>query len=209
MKKWTGIFLMSLLAVVLLCSVCSGAAKTAQTPLALAGSAGEDWMAETDTALALRLNSLISMNAVFDDCMTDGAALVDAASGILIQQAAVQPDGSRAVPAASVSALISDLYGVQVDLSTLPAAYTQGLPAGYLRVMDHEANPMSQTLTGACLQEDGTVAATASLEYAGKALEVHYTFAADSDSPFGYVILAADIDQAPTASYGALSFFSH
>lgn len=206
MKKILGLLAALALAAVISCSVLSSPATGSVSALQSADSSQVALLDTADAALTQRLKSLISLNAVFDDCVGDTAALVDAASALLEKQAIQTPDGRQVISKAAVQALIFDLYGVEVNLSTLPAAYTAGAPAGYLNLLDNGDQVLQQTLTSARMQEDGTIAATAALEYEGETLTVDYTFAISDASQFGYVILAADIvPEEAVSSYAALS----
>lgn len=197
-----------LLLVAVSLSVVNGLGNTPDTLTALpkAVPAAENLALEQNNALDARLGQLLRLNRAFDDSLSAPAALIDEASVILADQAEVI-DGKNVLPMGLVLSFIHDLYGVTLDLSDLPAAYTATAP-GYFDIMDRECAQMTSELLNTEILPDGHIQAKATLTlngYMGETVvQTETVFVQNSGSAFGYNIVSASIlceDETPVGGY--------
>lgn len=187
-----------LLVAVLSFSLISGNATPPTAPLTLPDTvrAGENLSLDENNALNVRLGQLLNLNRAFDDCLTSPVALIDEASVILLEQAETI-DGNRVLPMGKVLAFIHDLYGVELDLTDLPAAYT-ATAAGYFDIIPRGYDAMASELIETQIQPDGSIKATAKLTLTGHdsgvtTVQTETVFVPNSASAFGYNIVRAAI----------------
>lgn len=151
-----------------------------------------------DNALTLRLTQLLNLNRIFDDCIYDSASLVDEASVVLLQDAETDENMDTIISQASILSFIYDMYGVTVDISSLPAEYTDNVPDGYFYVIPRGYDTFSQTITGLSVGDDGKITVTSKLmmnthEGDVGTGTVTTVFVANSASAFGYNIVSSAV----------------
>lgn len=209
MAKIGGLLTVVLLLVAVSLSVVNGVGNSPATLTALpeAAPASENLALEQNNALDARIGQLLDLNRAFDDSLDSPAALIDEASVILADQAETI-DGKAVLPQGLVLSFIHDLYGVELDLTDLPEAYT-ATATGYFDIMERECARMSSRLVDTEILPDGRIKAEAILTLDGYMGETTVTtetvFVQNPGSAFGYSIVDADIvgTEGATENYNA------
>lgn len=153
---------------------------------------------EADNAMKARLSQLINLNRAYDDALASPTALVDEASLVLLDQAE-ELDGKPVIETGKVLTFVNDLYGIQLDLTSLPKFYTDA-QAGYLNIAEREYAQMTSEIESIEFLADGCIKVSAlmsiSSEYSEDIIAKTQTFFKhNSASPFGYNIIDAVITQ--------------
>lgn len=188
-----------LLAAVSLCAVGALQGEDAPEVLPAAKNAEVQPLSlEADNAMKARLSQLINLNRAYDDALTSPAALVDEASLVLIDQAE-ELDGKPVIETGKVLAFVNDLYGVQLDLTSLPQFYTDA-SAGYLNIAEREYAQMTSEIESVEFLADGSIKVSALMSISSEYSEditakTQTIFRQNPASPFGYNIIDAVITQ--------------